>query len=70
MSCSKENPRKGRVWGPIGSLLGNPLWPTSRLWTTFENHCGQAQLLEGTEHKAGVLSEVEGHGISMMAIRV
>lgn len=33
----------------------------------FENHCGEAQLLKGIGHKAGVLSEVEGCGTSVMA---
>ena len=70
MSCSKENPRKDYLLGPVDGLLGDPLWPTYRLWTTFENHWGQAQLLKDTGHEAGVLSEAEGPGTSTMAILV
>lgn len=68
MSCSKEIPRKDYLLGPVDGLLGDPLWPTCRLWTTFENHCGQAQLLKATGHEAGVLSEVEGPSTSMVAL--
>lgn len=70
MPCSKENPRKDYLLGPVDGLLGDPLRPTCRPWTTFENRCGQSQLLKDTGHEAGVLSEAEEPGTSMMAILV